>query len=133
MLESLRGVSLGSWAMGGVGGESRLDGAERPTWIPELSESDLPSALHGLGIRAALAFPVTVGNRIASVLEFYAREPRAQDPEFLALTDHLGAQVGRVLERARAERELRGEVGADQNFEDCDDALRDRWWLAAAG
>jgi len=59
------------------------------------------------GIRAAFAFPVRVGHETAGVLEFFSDRAAAPEPGFMELMSSVGAQVGRVVERARAQEALR--------------------------
>jgi ammonium transporter len=56
-----------------------------------------------LGIAAGLAVPVLVGNDAVGVLEFFANEPFAADPDLLELLLSVGTQLGRVVERQRSE------------------------------
>ncbi|HEX8241851.1 MAG TPA: ATP-binding protein, partial [Longimicrobium sp.] len=59
------------------------------------------------GLRAAVAFPVLVGREVAGVLEFFSDRALVPDPALLRLMGSVGTQVGRVIERARAEEALR--------------------------
>jgi signal transduction histidine kinase len=65
------------------------------------------AALRG-GLRAAVGFPVWVGSEIAAVLEFFTTEDAAPDAQLLEVMAHLGTQLGRVIERRRAEDRLSG-------------------------
>jgi GAF domain-containing protein len=60
-----------------------------------------------IGVCAGFAFPVLVGAEVAAVLEFFATEAREPDPALLDVMAHVGAQLGRVIERARAEQSQR--------------------------
>jgi PAS domain S-box-containing protein len=59
------------------------------------------------GIGAVVAFPVRVGREVAGVLEFFHDRPLPRDPALLEVMANLGTQVGRVVERARAQEALR--------------------------
>jgi len=59
------------------------------------------------GIRAVVAFPVRVGREVAGVMEFFCDRPLPRDPALLEVMENLGTQVGRVVERARAQEALR--------------------------
>jgi ammonium transporter len=62
-----------------------------------------------LGLRAGLAVPVMVGTRVVGILEFFADQPVAADPELFELLLSVGTQLGRVVERQRSEEaRLRG-------------------------
>lgn len=78
-------------------------------WIPDISAAaNFPRAqlASRFGLRAALAAPVLVGDETLAVMEFYHREVLAQDSELLHLLSQIGTQVGRVMERKRAEDQL---------------------------
>jgi two-component system CheB/CheR fusion protein len=52
-----------------------------------------------LGLRSALGFPVTIGERVVAVLEFFSGEETVPDPRLLEVMRNIGTQVGRVIER----------------------------------
>ena len=60
-----------------------------------------------LGVKGAFAFPVLVGKDVVAVLEFFS--DRAVEPHeaLLDVTAQIGTQLGRVIERQRAEGQLR--------------------------
>ncbi|MBD0319536.1 MAG: PAS domain S-box protein, partial [Gemmatimonadetes bacterium] len=64
-------------------------------------------AAAGAGLHAALAFPVRVGSEVAGVLEFYAGRVDTPAPPMLEVMARIGTQLGRVVERTRAEAALR--------------------------
>jgi PAS domain S-box-containing protein len=59
------------------------------------------------GLRTGIAFPVRVGREVAGVMEFFCDRPLPRDPALLEVMANLGTQVGRVVERARAQEALR--------------------------
>jgi signal transduction histidine kinase len=76
-------------------------------WVPELAtDVNFPRAAmaRGCGLRAAFAFPVLVGDEVAAVLEFFIDRERSPDEALLHTLDRIGAILGRVIERDRAER-----------------------------
>jgi diguanylate cyclase (GGDEF)-like protein len=78
--------------------------AERaPVWVVDLA-AGVPS--RDCRIRAGFAFPVSVGAEVAAVLEFFAREPADPDQQLMEAMTAAGVQLGRVLERTRAEESL---------------------------
>jgi PAS domain S-box-containing protein len=94
----------------GVGLPGQVLASGAPAWLSDVSaEPDFLRARQGqeLPIRAALAFPVLAGTDVVAVLEFFA--PRAMQPDerLLKAMAHIGAQLGRVIERQRAEDALR--------------------------
>ena len=58
------------------------------------------------GLKASCAFPVFVGTEVAAVLQFYAANDLGLDESRLGLLSQVGMQLGRVIERARAEQRL---------------------------
>lgn len=60
-----------------------------------------------LGIRSGFAFPVTVGDEVTAVLEFFSVNPIEPDEKFLEVLQNVGVQLGRIVERKRAEDESR--------------------------
>src|SRR4029434_2071250 len=82
----------------------------KPAWIMDISqEPQAPRARHAQdsGLKAAFAFPVLVGRDVAAVLEFFAAEAHPPDAPLLDVMAHIGTQLGRVMERTRAEAALR--------------------------
>jgi PAS domain S-box-containing protein len=58
------------------------------------------------GVRAGFAFPVLVGSEVVAVLEFFSTEVEEPDERLLDVMAHIGTQLGRVIERKRAERQF---------------------------
>jgi PAS domain S-box-containing protein len=89
-------------------GRALLSG--KPEWISDLAENHARprfSIISDLGVRSGFAFPVLVGAEVAAVLEFFATQPQSPDAELLEVMAHVGAQLGRVIERERAEQAVR--------------------------
>jgi diguanylate cyclase (GGDEF)-like protein len=63
-------------------------------------------AARAAGLRAAFAFPVLVGNDVAAVLEFFCERAADPDDSILRIMAQVGTQLGRVVERTRAEERL---------------------------
>ena len=57
-------------------------------------------------MRGGFAFPVLVGKEVTAVLEFFSDRPVDLNPSLLQLMTNVGTQLGRVVERKRAEAEL---------------------------
>jgi PAS domain S-box-containing protein len=93
----------------GEGLPGRVAASAQAVWIVDVAEDgdfSRRDAAQVAGIRGAFAFPVIVGREVAAVLEFFS--PRRADPDasLLELMTNVGAQLGRVVERTRAERAL---------------------------
>ncbi|MDQ3945845.1 MAG: response regulator [Actinomycetota bacterium] len=93
----------------GVGLPGRVLAEGRPAWVADIAaELNFPrrEAADAAGLRAGMAFPVLVGREMAGVLEFFSRQTEEPDEAVLALMGDVGTQIGRVIERARAEDAL---------------------------
>jgi PAS domain S-box-containing protein len=82
----------------------------KPAWIkdvarqPRFGRAKLAAET---GVRAGFAFPVLVGREVVAVLEFFSTEVEEPDENLLEVMAHVGTQLGRVIERKRAEQHLR--------------------------
>jgi diguanylate cyclase (GGDEF)-like protein len=93
----------------GVGLPGRVLATGAPAWLPDVaSAANFPraKAAAAAGLHAGFAFPVLVGREVAAVMEFFAAEVREPDAAFLTLMAQIGTQLGRVIERKRAEERL---------------------------
>lgn len=59
------------------------------------------------GISAMFAFPVFVQSDVVAVIEFFATATEAPDQALLDTIPHIAAQIGHVVERVRANEEIR--------------------------
>lgn len=84
--------------------------AREHRWISDLAELPEPtprySLLRAAGLRGAIAFLVTIGEEVVVVIEFFSVDSIEPDESLLEVMAHVGTQLGRVVERARAERRL---------------------------
>ncbi|MDQ3002598.1 MAG: PAS domain S-box protein [Fibrobacterota bacterium] len=58
------------------------------------------------GISSALAYPITIGERVLGVLELFSRKRMDQEPEELKVLTGLGDQLGQFLEKCRVRAAL---------------------------
>ena len=80
-----------------------------PQWITDLDADDnFPrrDAARACGLGAGFAAPVLIRSETVAVLEFFAPGIQPPDDGLLQLVSFIGAQLGRVLERERAEERL---------------------------
>ncbi len=94
----------------GEGLPGRVFASRRPSWIADVTvDPNFPRARMAgdLGVRGAFGFPVLVGDRVGAVLEFFTETAVPPDTHLLNVMEHVGEQLGRVLERSDAVRELR--------------------------
>ena len=94
----------------GIGLPGRVLASGRPAWIINVTnDANFPRSklARDIGVRAGFAFPVLVGKEVVAVLEFFTEEPLEPDAAMLDVMTHIGTQLGRVVERQRAEEALR--------------------------
>ena len=116
--EQFRRATEGLRFAAGVGLPGRVLARGEPAWIVDAVED--PSFPRGeaaaaAGIRAGFAFPVLAGREVVAALEFFTGEAIAPDEPLLKVMANIGAQLGRVVERQRAEDALRqAKEGAEE-------------------
>jgi two-component system sensor histidine kinase/response regulator len=107
---ALREVTAATPLRKGEGLPGRVLASGEPLMILDV-ERDLnfPRAhtARDIGVRAAFAFPVRVGREVHAVLEFFSPEAVEPDAPLLTVMESVGIQLGRVIERTRAEAALR--------------------------
>jgi PAS domain S-box-containing protein len=93
----------------GEGIAGRVLATGEAVWIEDVAATAelVRAAGREEGIRAVVAFPVRVGREVAGVMEFFSDRPLPRDDALLEVMAALGTQVGRVVERARAQAALR--------------------------
>ena len=93
----------------GVGLPGRVLESAQPLWIIDVTkDSNFPrsKAATDIGVRAAFGFPVLIGRKVVAVLEFFSDVPMEPDETLLEVMANVGTQLGRVIERMRAEAAL---------------------------
>ncbi len=93
----------------GVGLPGQVLAQRTAVWVSgpeEVGRLVRAEALSAAGLRTAVGFPLLAGSEIVGVLEFFADRVMAPDPETLSLMTQIGTQLGRVVERDRAEQSL---------------------------
>ncbi|MCH7567362.1 MAG: GAF domain-containing protein, partial [Nitrospirae bacterium] len=108
--ETFRKVTEATRFAPGVGLPGRVLARRKPAWIIDVTQDpNFPRAklAKDIGVRAGFGFPVLVGTEVVAVLEFFSREAVEPDEALLEVMAHIGTQLGRVIERKRAEEEIR--------------------------
>src|SRR6185437_489366 len=80
-----------------------------PVWVSDVTADPSFCRLRvddACGLKAACAFPVLLGNEVAAVLEFFTDKTTERDDVLLEVMSQVGMQLGRVIERKRAEDRL---------------------------
>ena len=81
----------------------------REVWVEDLSARRnfrRQAFIDKAELKAAMAFPVTVDMQVIGVLEFFAQDVTPANIEIIKTLEHVGAQLGSVAERKRAEEAL---------------------------
>ncbi|MBI1902522.1 MAG: response regulator [Planctomycetia bacterium] len=110
---TLREVSEQTSFVCGTGLPGRIWQSGEPAWIVNVNRDDnFPRAKRNaeLGVKGAFGFPVKIGVKIGAevvaVMEFFSPQEMTPDPELLQLVRSVGDQLGRVIERRRAQDAL---------------------------
>ena len=93
----------------GIGLPGRVFASGKPAWIVDVTkDKNFPRAklADDIGVKAGFAVPVMVGDEVTAVMEFFAAEAIEPDESLISVLDNIATQVGRVVERKRAEDRL---------------------------
>lgn len=104
-----RGLVEQRWVIAGEGWPGRVLLVREPVWIRDLAaepDARLPECSAASQLRAAFAFPVTIGGDVAALLEFYSTRVQDEDSSLLALLFQIGTQLSRVVERKISQDKL---------------------------
>jgi len=94
----------------GIGLPGRIMVSGKSAWIIDVTKDpNFPRAkyLDDIGLKTAFGFPVLVGKEVAAVFEFFMPEVVEPNEQLLKVMAQIGTQFGRIIERERAEKELR--------------------------
>src|SRR5882724_1901835 len=94
----------------GTGVPGKVFGTGKAVWIRDVgAEDNFPNAgmFQAAGLKSAVGFPLLIGPGVVGVLEFFSEEQREPDEKLLEIMTHLGAQLGRVIERQQAQERLK--------------------------
>jgi PAS domain S-box-containing protein len=89
-------------------GQAAAEGV--PVWSADLSQEPLFVRRHKgedlVGVKGGVALPILAESEIAVVLEFFSPDATAPEADFLDLMTHVSTQLGRLIERQRAQERL---------------------------
>lgn len=108
--ETFRALTEATRLAAGEGLPGHVLATGMAAWFRDLRErfnTRHASLARYMGVRAGFAFPIKVRDEIPGVLEFFTPEAVEPNPRFLDIIDQVGVQLGRVVERLRAEQALR--------------------------
>ncbi len=109
-LAEFRNVTGSTTIASGVGLVGRVLAERTPTWGADLTpDRTFPRAdvAARAGLKGAFAFPVMAGREVVAVLEFFSKQTAEPYKPLFDVMEQIGIQLGRVVERAHAESELR--------------------------
>jgi PAS domain S-box-containing protein len=107
--ETFRKVTEATRFASGVGLPGRVLTSAQPAWIIDVTkDTNFPrgTLAKKIGVRAGAAFPVLVGRQVAAVMEFFTDQATEPYEPLLEVMAQIGTQLGRVVERTRAETQL---------------------------
>src|SRR5262249_36873532 len=94
----------------GIGLPGRVLQTGIPIWVDDVrTERNFPRAAEATecGLCSAIASPILIGTEVVGVFEFFVRTSLTVDEGLVDLLGQIGTQIGRALERDRAEKQLR--------------------------
>ena len=106
--ETFRAISEVTTFDPGIGLPGRVLESGKPAWIIDVTQDpNFPRAKlsHNIGVKAGFAFPILIREEVVGIMEFFSEEAAEPKDELLEIMEHIGTQLGRVIERQRAEEE----------------------------
>ena len=106
--ETFRSISEAIDFDPGIGLPGRVLANGKPAWITNVNEDpNFPRARLSpdLGVKAGFAFPILIMDEVVGIMEFFSEETAEPKDDLLEVMAHIGAALGRVVERVRAEEE----------------------------
>ena len=94
----------------GQGLPGRVWQSGEPAWISDLAhDANFPRAqvARREGLHSAFGFPISLGNEVLGLIEFFSREIRRPDEALLQLFAIVGSQIGQFIDRKRSEAAAR--------------------------
>ena len=93
----------------GVGMAGRVVATAAPAWVADLWTDPIFSrqqAARTCGLHSAFAFPLSVGDDVTGVLEFFTTRSEPVDDQLLEVVTQVGKQLGLVVEKTSAIEKL---------------------------
>ena len=134
MIQEFEAVSRQRTFARGEGLPGRVWTSGQPVWISDVTrDSNFPRGPIAAerGLHGAFGFPITLGNEVLGVMEFFSREIRQPDDALLQMFAIIGGQVGQFDARNRAQASLiRNEMNLSDFFENAPVAIH---WVDPEG
>ncbi len=109
-IEGFKAITMQTTFRIGIGLPGRVWASGKSAWIADIAhDTNFPRAPAAVreGLHAAFASPVTVGDEIRGVLEFFCHEMKEPDDDLYHMMGSIGSQVGQFLVRKEAEEQIR--------------------------
>jgi len=108
-LAAFRAVNEGLVFEPGIGFPGHVWSTKRAAWSRDITVSNFVRAplAAKFGLKAAMDIPVLAGSEVVAVLDFFVFEEREEDERLVELVSGVAAQLGSVIQRKRAEENLR--------------------------
>jgi signal transduction histidine kinase/ActR/RegA family two-component response regulator len=93
----------------GIGLPGKVWASGEPAWIADVTEDvgfTRATLAKKAGLHGGIAFPILVGNGVGGVIEFFSREVRPPEEDFLRTLSNIGGQMGQFFERKFVEEHL---------------------------
>jgi diguanylate cyclase (GGDEF)-like protein len=108
--DSLRSLTEGMVFSPEVGLPGRVLTTGAPAWAnadaPDIACYPRMPTMTRLGLVSLFSFPIMIGSEVVAVVEFFSRALQTPDESMLRLMSQIGTQLGRVIERRRAQDRL---------------------------
>jgi PAS domain S-box-containing protein len=107
--EDFRAVTEAASFSSEAGLPGRLLTLRAPMWMQGISSDEdflRREVARRCGLESACGFPIMVRDQPVGVMEFFSPDSLLGDEAMIRVMQHLGAQLGRVVERDRAEHRL---------------------------
>ena len=124
--EKFRAISQQTTFLPDKGLPGRVWLSKQPAWLENATlDPNFPrvESAAQAGLRAAFALPIIMESEIVAVLEFFMREPRAEDKRLEKVIWAVAAQLGLVIERRQAEEEIRQHAARMETLAEISQAL----------
>lgn len=92
-----------------LGGVGEALGEGKPIWYIDVSQQNTywrADVAREVGLVTGIFIPILIQNETVAVLEFYADQPLEPNADLMDTVTQVGTQLGRVIERKRAEMSL---------------------------